>query len=86
MTFLEERTIGPELGQDSINAGRSATLIAGGAVGALMIASYGLFGTFAVVALAINMVLIFDVLSLIVGTMKLPGIAGLVLTNYMEVD
>ena len=86
MTFLEERTIGPELGQDSIDAGRSATLIAGGAVGALMIASYGLFGTFAVVALAINMVLIFAVLSLIGGTLTLPGIAGLVLTIGMAVD
>lgn len=86
MTFLEERTVGPELGQDSIDAGRSATLIAGGAVGALMIASYGLFGTFAVVALAINMVLIFAVLSLIGGTLTLPGIAGLVLTIGMAVD
>lgn len=86
MTFLEERTIGPELGQDSIDAGRAATLIAGAAVGVLMIASYGLFGTFAVLALVINMVLIFAVLSLIGGTLTLPGIAGLVLTIGMAVD
>mgnify|MGYP000069378829 CR=1 FL=1 len=86
MTFLEERTIGPELGQDSIDAGRVATLVAGGAVSVLMIASYGLFGFFAVVALAINMVLIFGVLSLIGGTLTLPGIAGLVLTIGMAVD
>ena len=86
MTFLEERTIGPELGQDSIDAGRIATLIAAGAVSLLMIASYGLFGVFAVVALAINMGMIFGVLSLIGGTLTLPGIAGLVLTIGMAVD
>ncbi len=86
MNFLEERTIGPELGQDSINAGRVATLIAAGAVSLLMIASYGLFGVFAVVALAINMALIFGVMSLIGATLTLPGIAGLVLTIGMAVD
>lgn len=86
MTFLEERTIGPELGQDSIDAGRLATLIAAGAVSLLMIASYGLFGVFAVVALAINMGLIFGIMSLIGGTLTLPGIAGLVLTIGMAVD
>lgn len=86
MTFLEERTIGPELGQDSINAGRTATLVAAGAVSLLMIASYGLFGVFAVVALAINMVMIFALMSLIGGTLTLPGIAGLVLTIGMAVD
>lgn len=86
MTFLEERTIGPELGQDSIDAGRVATLVAGAAVSVLMIASYGLFGVFAVIALGINMVLIFGVLSLIGGTLTLPGIAGLVLTIGMAVD
>lgn len=86
MTFLEERTIGPELGQDSIDAGRVATLVAAAAVSVLMVASYGLFGVFAVVALSINMVLIFGVLSLIGGTLTLPGIAGLVLTIGMAVD
>lgn len=86
MNFLEERTIGPELGQDSINAGRVATLIAAGAVSLLMIASYGLFGVFAVVALGINMALIFGVMSLIGATLTLPGIAGLVLTIGMAVD
>ena len=86
MTFLEERTIGPELGEDSIEAGRLATLVAVAAVGVLMVASYGLFGTFAILALGINMVLIFAVLSLIGGTLTLPGIAGLVLTIGMAVD
>ncbi len=86
MTFLEERTIGPELGQDSIDAGRVATLVAAGSVSLLMIASYGLFGVFAVVALAINMTLIFGVMSMIGATLTLPGIAGLVLTIGMAVD
>ncbi|MFM7334906.1 MAG: protein translocase subunit SecD [Tabrizicola sp.] len=86
MTFLEERTIGPELGQDSINAGRVAALIGIAAVSFWMIASYGLFGVFAVVALAFNMALIFAVLSAIGGTLTLPGIAGIVLTIGMAVD
>lgn len=86
MTFLEERTIGPELGQDSINAGRVAALVGMGAVSVWMIASYGLFGVFAVVALGINMALIFAILSAIGGTLTLPGIAGIVLTIGMAVD
>jgi preprotein translocase subunit SecD len=84
LTFLEERTIGPELGQDSIDAGRIAALIAMGAV--FMIASYGLFGAFATLALGINVALIFAALSTIGGTLTLPGIAGIVLTIGMAVD
>ncbi len=86
LNFLEERTIGPELGQDSIDAGRVAAIIGMIAVSALMIASYGLFGVFATVALALNMALIFAVLSIIGGTLTLPGIAGIVLTIGMAVD
>jgi preprotein translocase subunit SecD len=86
LTFLEERTVGPELGQDSIDAGRIAALIATVAVVAFMIASYGLFGVFAAVALAINMAMIFGILSIIGGTLTLPGIAGIVLTIGMAVD
>ncbi|MCF1709642.1 protein translocase subunit SecD [Tabrizicola sp. J26] len=86
LNFLEERTIGPELGQDSIDAGRVAAIIGMVAVSALMIACYGLFGVFATVALAINMALIFAVLSIIGGTLTLPGIAGIVLTIGMAVD
>jgi preprotein translocase subunit SecD len=86
MTFLEERTIGPELGQDSIDAGRIAAVIAMVAVVAFMVASYGLFGVFAAAALAVNMALIFGVLSMIGGTLTLPGIAGIVLTIGMAVD
>jgi preprotein translocase subunit SecD len=86
LTFLEERTIGPELGQDSIDAGRIAAIIAMIAVSLFMFASYGLFGLFATVALAINMGLLFGALSMIGGTLTLPGIAGIVLTIGMAVD
>ncbi|WP_179378996.1 protein translocase subunit SecD [Jannaschia marina] len=86
MEFLEERTVGPELGQDSIDAGKVASLVAMAAVVVFMVASYGLFGAFATVALAINVALIFGVLSLIGGTLTLPGIAGIVLTIGMAVD
>ncbi len=86
LTFLEERTIGPELGQDSIDAGRVAALVGMVAVVAFMIACYGLFGVFANVALAINMALIFGALSIIGATLTLPGIAGIVLTIGMAVD
>ncbi|MDN5785539.1 protein translocase subunit SecD [Pseudorhodobacter sp.] len=86
MTFLEERTIGPELGQDSIDAGRLASVVAMGLVVALMIASYGWFGTMASVALMFNVTLIFGTLSVIGATLTLPGIAGIVLTIGMAVD
>jgi preprotein translocase subunit SecD len=86
MTFLEERTIGPELGADSIAAGRIAALVAGVAVMIYMVASYGLFGVFANIALAINVALIFAALSAVGGTLTLPGIAGIVLTIGMAVD
>ncbi len=86
MTFLEERTVGPELGQDSIDAGQIASLVAMAAVVVLMIASYGLFGVFATIALGINVALIFGILSAIGGTLTLPGIAGIVLTIGMAVD
>ncbi len=86
LDFLEERTIGPELGQDSIDAGKVATLVAFVAVLVFMVLSYGLFGVFANVALMINIAMIFGVLSLIGGTLTLPGVAGIVLTVGMAVD
>lgn len=86
LTFLEERTIGPELGQDSIDSGKLAAMAGGGLVVVFMILTYGLFGFFATIALAINMAMIFGVLSLIGGTLTLPGIAGIVLTVGMAVD
>ena len=86
LTFLEERTIGPELGADSIQAGKIACIVAFGAVLVFMAASYGLFGFFANVALLINVGLIFGLLSGIGATLTLPGIAGIVLTIGMAVD
>ena len=86
LTFLEERTIGPELGADSIQAGKVACLVAFAAVLVFMFASYGLFGVFANVALIINVGLMFGFLSLIGATLTLPGIAGIVLTIGMAVD
>ena len=86
MIFLEERTIGPELGQDSIDAGRIASVLAMMAVVVFMVASYGLFGVFATISLGINVALIFGALSAIGATLTLPGIAGIVLTIGMAVD
>lgn len=86
LDFLEERTIGPELGADSIAAGKIASLVAGISVLVFMVLSYGLFGLFANVALMINIALIFGLLSWIGGTLTLPGIAGIVLTIGMAVD
>jgi preprotein translocase subunit SecD len=86
LNFLEERTVGPELGQDSIDAGRIAAVVAMVAVVIFMIASYGLFGVFASLTLAVNIALIFGALSIVGGTLTLPGIAGIVLTIGMAVD
>jgi preprotein translocase subunit SecD len=86
MVFLEERTIGPELGQDSIDAGRIACLVAFAAVLVFMALSYGWFGIIANIALILNVGMIFGLLSAIGATLTLPGIAGIVLTIGMAVD
>ncbi|WP_424929607.1 protein translocase subunit SecD [Amaricoccus tamworthensis] len=83
---LEQRTIGPELGQDSIDAGKIAALVAMGAVLVFMALAYGLFGIIADIALLLNIALIFALLTSIGATLTLPGIAGLVLTIGMAVD
>ena len=86
LEFLEERTIGPELGADSIAAGKVASVVAFALVLVYMVLSYGLFGIFANIALIINVGLIFGLLSLVGATLTLPGIAGIVLTIGMAVD
>ena len=86
MTFLEERTVGPELGADSIEAGRIACLVAFAAVLVFMALSYGWFGIIANAALILNVGMIFGLLSAIGATLTLPGIAGIVLTIGMAVD
>ncbi|MFC0341317.1 protein translocase subunit SecD [Paracoccus niistensis] len=86
MTFLEERTIGPELGQDSIDAGTKAATIATVLVVGYIVASYGLFGVFASVAVIINVILILAIMGAMGATLTLPGIAGIVLTVGTAVD
>ncbi|MBV2187358.1 MAG: protein translocase subunit SecDF, partial [Rhizobium sp.] len=86
LTVVEERTVGPGLGQDSINAGVFASAIGAVLVVLFMLGFYGSFGVMANIALAANIVMILAVLSLIGSTLTLPGIAGIVLTMGMAVD
>lgn len=86
ITILEERTVGPGLGQDSIDAGQIASIIGLVLVVAYMIVSYGLFGIMANIALFFNIALIIALLSGLQATLTLPGIAGIVLTIGMAVD
>ncbi len=86
LTIIEERTVGPGLGQDSITAGEHAAYAGAALVIVFMFATYGLFGLFANVAVAINVAMIFGVLSLLNATLTLPGIAGIVLTVGIAVD
>ena len=86
LDILEERSVGPDLGADSIAAGEIAGIIGIIAVAVFMILSYGLFGIIADVALAMNIFLIMAVLSVLGATLTLPGIAGIVLTIGMAVD
>ena len=86
LTILEERSVGPGLGTDSIAAGKVASIIGMIAVVVFMALAYGLFGLMADVALLANIVLILAVLSLLQATLTLPGVAGIVLTIGMAVD
>ncbi|MBU2982694.1 protein translocase subunit SecD [Lentibacter algarum] len=86
LEFLEQRTIGPQLGADNIEAGKIACIVAFAGVLIFMFLSYGMFGVFANIALIINVGLIFGLLSLLGATLTLPGIAGIVLTIGMAVD
>ncbi len=86
ITYLEERAVGPSLGQDSIERGRRAGLIGLGLVVLTMLLVYRLTGVNAIVALSINIVVIFGVLAYFNATLTLPGIAGIVLTIGMAVD
>jgi preprotein translocase subunit SecD len=86
MDIVEERTVGPSLGADSIRAGEVAAVIGFAAVVIFMLGAYGLFGIFANVALLANIILILGAMSLLQATLTLPGIAGIVLTVGMAVD
>jgi preprotein translocase subunit SecD len=86
LTIVEERTVGPGLGQDSIERGKVASYVGSLMVVIFMIATYGLFGLFANIAVAVNVAMIFGLLSLLSATLTLPGIAGIVLTVGIAVD
>ncbi len=86
LEVIQERTVGPSLGQDSIDAGKIAAVIGMIAVIVFMLAVYGLFGVFANIALFANIFLIFAVITITQSTLTLPGIAGIVLTIGMAVD
>jgi protein-export membrane protein SecD len=86
LEVIEERSVGPSLGADSIAAGGMASIIAFMAVATFMILGYGLFGSFAILALIVNVALIIAVLSLMQATLTLPGIAGIALTMGVAVD
>jgi preprotein translocase subunit SecD len=86
LIVVEERTVGPGLGADSIAAGEMASVIGVIGVAILTVLIYGQFGIFAVLALFVNLVLLIGVLSLLQATLTLPGIAGIVLTIGMAID
>src|SRR5471032_2684772 len=86
LTIIEERTVGPGLGADSIAKGKISAYVGAAMVIVFMIATYWLFGVFANIAVAINVAMIFGVLSLLNATLTLPGIAGIVLTVGIAVD
>jgi len=86
LTVLEERTIGPDLGADSIHAGALASVVGISLVVVFMVVFYGLFGLFADVALFFNLCIMIAGLSLLGATLTLPGIAGIALTMGMAVD
>lgn len=86
LTVVEERTVGPSLGADSIHAGMVASVIAAIAVFSFMFFFYGFLGFIANVALVVNLLLMMACLTLIGSTLTLPGIAGIVLTMGQAVD
>ena len=86
LTVLEERSVGPGLGADSISSGKIASVIGLVLVAGFMVLAYGLFGIFANLALLLNIGLILGALSALQATLTLPGIAGIVLTIGMAVD
>ena len=86
LAVVEERTVGPDLGADSIKRGMIAMLIGSIAVIALMVASYGRFGVYATIALVFNVMMLLGIMAIANSTLTLPGIAGFVLTIGAAVD
>lgn len=86
LEVIEERSVGPSLGKDSIEAGKNAAILGVALVVVIMLAIYRRFGVYANISLIFNLVLIVAVLSMFSATLTLPGIAGIVLTMGMAVD
>ena len=86
LTVIDERTVSASLGQDAIESGAIASMIAGLVTVAFMVLAYGTFGIFACIALIVNGVLILASMTVIGAALTLPGIAGLILTIAMAVD
>jgi len=86
MEIIEERTIGPSLGAENIAKGFKSLLIGFACIATFMIAYYLLFGTFSVIALAVNLLLLISVLSMLQATLTLPGIAAMALALGMAID
>jgi preprotein translocase subunit SecD len=86
LKVIEERTVGPELGADSVRLGSIASIVATVAVILFMLITYGRFGVYATVALALNAVMILGILAIFNASLTLPGIAGFVLTIGAAVD
>ncbi len=86
LTIVEERTVGPSLGADSIESGKVAGLVGAIATVALTVLAYGTFGVYAVIGLLVHAILIMALMTLVGTTLTLPGIAGFILTIAMAVD
>jgi SecD/SecF fusion protein len=86
LDIVEERSVGPSLGEDSIRSGVTAGFVAAALVVGFMVVAYGLFGVFANISLILNVVLMLGTLAALGATLTLPGIAGIVLTIGMAVD
>jgi preprotein translocase subunit SecD len=86
MTIIEERTVGAGLGADSIEAAKLAAWVATALVIVFTLATYGFLGIIALIAVGVNILLVFGAMSLLGSTLTLPGIAGMVLTMAMAID
>lgn len=86
MNIVEERTVGPSLGQENIEKGFHATLWGFAAIATFMVLYYGMFGVFSALSLAINVFLLLALLSMIQATLTLPGIAAIALALGMAID
>ncbi len=86
MDIIEERTVGPSMGQDNINRGMHSTLWGFAAIAVMMMIYYVAFGAVSVVALAINLLLLVAILSMLQATLTLPGLAAIALALGMAID